>query len=190
MVSYSRMSYFLTHGFFLKYALCRFNVFSLFGIWFKLLHWQFAALEFYFYTALSTLYFRFCISTQDIKIKDGASDEDTLALWGMSKDCYAQYLLSRGDFKTAMDEFRGAHETCLKLFGESHPQTIVLLNSLGTVASIMDDDETAVSYFQNAARLARVAEDDNLATYNVNLGLARIKLVRKKELRIGCIDSW
>ena len=121
--------------------------------------------------------YRFCIATQEKKIASGDAGEDTMALWGMSKDWFAQYLLDRGKAAGAMDEFRSAYETCKELFGESHPQTLVLLNSLGTVASVMGDDMLAVSYFQRAVELAKAAEDENVATYYVNLGMARIKLV-------------
>ena len=49
----------------------------------------------------------------------------------MSRDHYAEYLLSLGKNREALEQFRGAHETCRKLVGDSHPQTLVLLNSIG-----------------------------------------------------------
>ena len=57
--------------------------------------------------------------------------QDTVALWGMSSDHFAQYLLSLGKNGAALEQFRAAHETCRKLVGDSHPQTLVLLNSIG-----------------------------------------------------------
>ena len=50
----------------------------------------------------------------------------------MSRDWYAQFLLDRGRLDAAFEQFRGAHDTAVGLFGEGHPQTVVLLNSLGT----------------------------------------------------------
>lgn len=58
-------------------------------------------------------------------------EEDDLALWGMSRDWFAQYLLERREFKLAFTEFQQAFITSCELFGNTHSQSIVLLNSLG-----------------------------------------------------------
>lgn len=122
--------------------------------------------------------FRFCVDTQERKVAAAGAnaDEDTVALWGMSSDHLAQYLLALGKHRAALEQFRAAHETCRKLVGDSHPQTLVLLNSIGTVASVMDDNVAAVKHFERAATVARREGDENAATYKVNLGVARIKL--------------
>ena len=49
----------------------------------------------------------------------------------MSRDFFAQYLFSLGEHRAAMEQFVAAHETCRRLVGEGHPQTLVLLNSIG-----------------------------------------------------------
>ena len=64
------------------------------------------------------------------------STQDTVALWGMSSDHFAQYLLSQRKNRAALERFKAAHETCRKLVGDSHPQTLVLLNSIGELTSI------------------------------------------------------
>ena len=63
--------------------------------------------------------------------------QDTAALWGMSSEYYAQYLLSRGEDRAALEQFRAAHETCRKLVGDTHPQTLVLLNSIGDFTKLL-----------------------------------------------------
>ncbi|XP_059092235.1 tetratricopeptide repeat protein 19 homolog, mitochondrial-like [Tigriopus californicus] len=134
----------------------------------------------------AVLGFQFCINTQEKKVKNGDLDENTLALWGMSRDWFAQYLLDNGDYSGAFTEFQNAFLTSCELFGDSHPQSLVLINSLGTVASMMDDQARAVSYFQKAVKLASSEDDENLSTYLVNLGMARIKQSMQKEARIAC----
>lgn len=47
---------------------------------------------------------------------------------------------------------------------------------------MMDDQPRAVSYFQKAVKLASSEDDENLGTYLVNLGMARIKQVRSELL--------
>ena len=59
------------------------------------------------------------------------TSDDTHALWGMSRDWYAQYLLDNGRFQEAFSQFQEAFLTSCELFGDTHPQTLVILNSLG-----------------------------------------------------------
>lgn len=62
---------------------------------------------------------------------EGDTSENTHALWGMSRDWYAQYLLDNGRYQEAFSQFQEAFLTSCELFGDTHPQTLVVLNSLG-----------------------------------------------------------
>merc|ERR1712045_202126 len=97
--------------------------------------------------------FDFCINAQETKMKSkGDTSEDTHALWGMSRDWYAQYLLNNGKHKEAFNQFQDAFLISCELFGNTHPQSLVLLNSLG-----------------------KKTASENLSTFMVNLGMAKIK---------------
>ena len=61
----------------------------------------------------------------------GIRDEDTVVLWGMSRDLFGQYLMSVGKHEKARDQFKQAYEVSLEINGETDEQTLVLLNSLG-----------------------------------------------------------
>ena len=61
----------------------------------------------------------------------GIRDEDTLVLWGMSRDFYAQYLMSLGHHQKARDQFKQAYDISCEVNGETDEQSLVLLNSLG-----------------------------------------------------------
>ena len=131
------------------------------------------------------------IKFQDKKLKSGQADDDTLALWGMSRDWYAQHLLDRGKVKKAGDQFRIAHETCARIYGDDHPQSIVLLNSLGTTASLQNDHKEAIGHFERAVNLAKEAQDEdpNLPAYLVNLGMARIRLGTSRAGAAACFEA-
>ena len=47
---------------------------------------------------------------------------------------YAQYLLNHGRYKEAFLQFQDAFLTCCELFGDTHSQSLVLLNSLGKIS--------------------------------------------------------
>ena len=59
------------------------------------------------------------------------SDNDTYLLWAMSLDLYAQYLVGRHHYSEALKQFESAYQTNCTVQGENHPQSIVLLNSMG-----------------------------------------------------------
>ena len=49
----------------------------------------------------------------------------------MSRDVYAQYLMSLGHHQKARDQFKQAYDISCEVNGETDEQTLVLLNSLG-----------------------------------------------------------
>jgi len=65
------------------------------------------------------------------KVLTDQTDEDVLALWGLSHDWYAQFLLDQSRYKEAFEAFQSAFLTCCEIYGETHSQSLVLLNSLG-----------------------------------------------------------
>ena len=62
-------------------------------------------------------------------------------------------------------------------------------SSLGTVCSLMGDDVKAVSYFTKAVALARSTECEDLPSFMVNLGMAKIKLGLKTDANAICEDA-
>jgi len=134
--------------------------------------------------------FLYCIDAQEEKIKSKCdSSEDTLALWIWGHDSYAQYLLNNGRYKEAFLQFQDAFLSCCEMFGNTHSQSLVLLNSLGTVCSLMGDDEKAVNYFDKAVRLGKKTNSENLTTFMVNLGMSKIKLGLKNDANAICHDA-
>jgi len=134
--------------------------------------------------------FKYCIEAQEKKMKSQSdTSEDTHALWGMSRDWYAQYLLDNGRHQEAFSQFQEAFLTSCELFGDTHPQTLVVLNSLGTVCSMMGDDLKAVSYFNKAIALGKSSSSENLSTFLVNLGMAKIKLGLKADANAACQEA-
>jgi len=134
--------------------------------------------------------FKYCINTQEDKMRSSEEiSDDTHALWAMSCDWYAQYLLNNGRYQEALAQFEQAYIISEKLFGDTHPQTLVILNSLGTVCSRMGDDNKAVSYFNKVVALGKDTASENLSTFLVNLGMAKIKLGLKADANSACQEA-
>ncbi|XP_064633051.1 tetratricopeptide repeat protein 19, mitochondrial-like [Lineus longissimus] len=120
--------------------------------------------------------YKFCVRTQEKKLTDKeaeAVDVDTLALYGLSLDNYARFLISRKEFAEA--------EKCLKqalvvseqlsLMGEEAEQiTLVILNNLATLFLHRNDYDNAQKNMERAVSLAEKAKLPELAAYYCNLG--------------------
>ena len=87
----------------------------------------------------------FCIQTQRDKMtkdeeeetRTEADDQDTLALYGMSRDGYGQFLMSKGRVKAALVQFEEALKTSLQLNGELSETTLNIQNSIATCLSMV-----------------------------------------------------
>ncbi|NWX86954.1 TTC19 protein, partial [Nothoprocta pentlandii] len=109
--------------------------------------------------------YEFCILTLEEKIdkqKDLPEDvlpaeekANTRLLLGMSLDGYARYLLSINQFSLAQKMYEKALQISSDVQGETHPQTVVLLNDLATVLDAQGHYDKAYSYVRRAADLAK-----------------------------------
>lgn len=133
--------------------------------------------------------FEFCIESMEKKIQSGIRDEDTVVLWGMSRDLFGQYLMSVGKHEKARDQFKQAYEVSLEINGETDEQTLVLLNSLGTISATMGDAKGAEKYFQDLIYKARKNKSDNLAHFLVNNGLVNIQLKLYDVAKRSCNEA-
>lgn len=125
--------------------------------------------------------FQFCINTQQNKLDSmdlkniGILTEyqrDTVLLWAMCVDWYARYLLASGFFKEAKENFQKALEVSERINGLSHPQTLVLLNDIGSVQSLLNENDLAIESFQKAIKRSSGSDNDSsdLPAFYCNLG--------------------
>uniref|UniRef100_A0A8C3E3C4 Tetratricopeptide repeat protein 19, mitochondrial n=1 Tax=Corvus moneduloides TaxID=1196302 RepID=A0A8C3E3C4_CORMO len=109
--------------------------------------------------------YQFCILTLEEKIaKEKDLPEDVLSaeekantrlLLGMSLDSYARYLLNISELPAAQKMYEKALQISNDVQGETHPQSVVLMNDLATVLDAQGHYEEALTYVRRAAELAR-----------------------------------
>ncbi|XP_075374440.1 tetratricopeptide repeat protein 19, mitochondrial isoform X1 [Mycteria americana] len=109
--------------------------------------------------------YEFCILTLEEKIakqKDLPEDvlpaeekANTRLLLGMSLDSYARYLLNINQLPVAQKMYEKALQISNDVQGETHPQTVVLMNDLATVLDAQGHYDEAYSYVKRAAELAK-----------------------------------
>ncbi|XP_010192573.1 PREDICTED: tetratricopeptide repeat protein 19, mitochondrial, partial [Mesitornis unicolor] len=109
--------------------------------------------------------YEFCILTLEEKIakqKDLPEDvlpaeekANTCLLLGMSLDSYARYLQNINQLPVAQKMYEKALQISNDVQGETHPQTVVLMNDLATVLDAQGHYDEAYSYVKRAADLAK-----------------------------------
>lgn len=122
--------------------------------------------------------------------KLGEDDQDTLALWGMSMDWYARFLLETNRKSEALTCFKKAYEMCVRVNGMEHEQTVILLNDLGTVSTLVGDNESALNYLEQAKKIGeKFPEMKDLPAIHVNLGLLYLLRQMYKESKLACQEG-
>lgn len=115
--------------------------------------------------------YQFCIDTQQKKIDDATDfDIDTVALLGMSVDAYSRYLVAQKDYSAALRNLNTAVEIAMSVLGETHQQVAVLLSDIATVASLINDFDTAKEKLLRAVDIAEKIQSSHLPTMYYNLG--------------------
>lgn len=105
------------------------------------------------------------------RVEEDEKDEDALSLWAMSLDWYARFLLERERMEEALNNFQKAYKMSLKVNGEIHEQTVVLLNDLGTINFLMGNNDEAIEYLQKAIEIGRhLPNMEDFSSVHVNLG--------------------
>lgn len=135
--------------------------------------------------------YKFCLEHLQEKVDKGVENEDVIMLWGMAMDWYARMLLSQLKHGEAFKYFLKAYQVCVKINGQEHEQTVVLLNDLGSISFLKGDNEGAVDYFTQATEIGKKLPDmEELATIHVNLGNVFIKRGMFDAAKKSCQEGW
>ena len=120
--------------------------------------------------------FKFCVESQEAKVeKLGAEvDEDTLALYGVSLDRYAQFLASRERLSEAETLYKKGINVANQVLGVDHEQTLVIQNSLATVLSMQGKFKQAEDILTDIIHLAEKSNSQYLSTFLINRGVNKI----------------
>ncbi|XP_054022229.1 tetratricopeptide repeat protein 19, mitochondrial isoform X2 [Dryobates pubescens] len=144
--------------------------------------------------------YQFCILTLEEKVakqKDLPEDvlpaeekANTKLLLGMSLDSYARYLQNINRLPVAQKMYEKALQISNDVQGETHPQTVVLMNDLATVLDAQGHYDEAYSYVKRAAELAKETEHpeehmvlNNLAAILMHKDFLQAKQVYKEALK-------
>lgn len=137
--------------------------------------------------------FQWCIETSEKLLKD-TTDESTQeshdktmnlkSLLGMCLDSYARFLGATNRLADSEKLYKKALEICegdLKVDGTPHPQTVVLLNDLGTICDMRGHYDEAAEYFSRAIDSAEKGSPAILPTILCNLASVKMHKGLKEE---------
>ncbi|XP_038044674.1 tetratricopeptide repeat protein 19, mitochondrial-like isoform X2 [Patiria miniata] len=133
--------------------------------------------------------FKWCISTTEKKLAQPNDKETTRnlqSLLGMCLDCHARFLAAHGRLQEAKEMYKRALHICeeeLKIDGIPHPQTVILLNDLGTVHDLGGDFAEAIELIERASDLAEERSPHDLPTVLCNLASVNMHAEKFEEAR-------
>lgn len=115
--------------------------------------------------------YKFCLQHLREHVDKDSDNEDALQLLGLNLEKYASMLFSQYRYTTALAYFTQALDVCVKLNGEEHEQTVVLLNDLGSVSFMLQKHDQAIDFLTKAVELGKKLPDMvDLGFIHVNLG--------------------
>ncbi|KYM98147.1 Tetratricopeptide repeat protein 19 [Cyphomyrmex costatus] len=131
--------------------------------------------------------YKFCMEHLKLHVQKDPDNEDAVLLQGITFDWYARMLLSQSQYAEAMNYLLQAYEICKKTKGETHEQTVVLLNDLGTICCIREEYDEAITYLSAAAKIGKNLPDMvDLGSIHVNLGSVLLKKGLYNEAKECC----
>ena len=68
-------------------------------------------------------------------------------------DWYARMLVTQNKFEEAFKYFLEAYNVSVKVYGASHPETVVLLNDLGAISCHLGKHDQAIGYIKEALEI-------------------------------------
>lgn len=135
--------------------------------------------------------YKFCLDNLQKKVNASLHDEDAVTLWAMTLDWYARFLLEEHRLDEAFANFEKAYEVCVKLNGEIHEQTVVLLNDLGTISFLKGDHDTALQYLTKAIEIGKhLPNMEDFSSVYVNLGNIYLQKKLYAEAKKYCKEGW
>ena len=114
--------------------------------------------------------YKFCLNTQEEKLKQEDVDVDTIGLFGMSMNSYARFLMVNDRLPEAEEKMKQCIEISLQVFGPSHPQVAVLLNDLATIESLQKKHSDAIKTLEHAISVAQNSGSPDLPSLRCNQG--------------------
>lgn len=78
---------------------------------------------------------------------------DVLQLLGLGSEWYAAMLFSQSRYAEALGYLTRAYDISLKINGEEHEQTVILLNDMGTVNCMVKEYDQAIQYLSKAVEI-------------------------------------
>ncbi|UYV79291.1 SLC25A26 [Cordylochernes scorpioides] len=97
--------------------------------------------------------------------------KDDYLLLAMTYSSYGKHLLNRFKYQLAQEQLEKALEITEKICGLEHPQTLVLMNDLGTTMALQKNFEKAQQYIAKAIEVGDKMRIPETASFRCNLGM-------------------
>ncbi|XP_029039846.1 tetratricopeptide repeat protein 19 homolog, mitochondrial isoform X1 [Osmia bicornis bicornis] len=134
--------------------------------------------------------FKFCLNNLKNHLAKDSENQDVLQLLGVNLEWYASMLFSHSHYVEALTYFNQAYQICIKINGEEHEETVILLCNLGSVNYMLQKYDQAIEYLSKALELGKKFPDmDDLSSVHINLGNALFAKGLHEEAKKNCNEG-
>lgn len=134
--------------------------------------------------------YKFCLHNLKNNLSQDSENTDALQLLGITLEWYGSMLFSQSYYKEALNYFTQAYNICVKINGEEHDETVVLLSDLGSVNYMLQEYDQAIEYLSKALELGKKFPDmDHLSAVHINLGNILLLKGLYEEAKMNCNEG-
>ncbi|XP_076175242.1 tetratricopeptide repeat domain 19 [Ptiloglossa arizonensis] len=131
--------------------------------------------------------YKFCLQKLQNRMNTESENTNLLQLLGLNLEWYSTLLYSQSRYTDAIKYLTQAYDICVKLNGEEHEQTVVLLNDLGTINCMIEEYDQAIKYLYEAIEIGKKLPDMiDIGSIHVNLGRTFIMKGLYEEAKKSC----
>jgi len=122
-----------------------------------------------------------------VGIKYGEDGGKWAELWIQILESYADFRAKMGDWEAAVDNLSTAYDASVRVNGEVHENSLVLLRNLGNICLQRGDVDKAIGYLDKASNLGQHFPNSKiLSSIHVSLGKTYLQRGLFKQARDHC----
>lgn len=127
---------------------------------------------------------------EKIQKRDYLKEENYHELYGIVKNLIGQAFIAMKKFPEAKKALEEAHVVFKKYKDELTDDGVILLNNLSCVCAELKEYDSSLQYLNEAIKIAKKIDIEDLSPYHINLGMLYIKQKLLEKAKTSCTMGW
>lgn len=127
---------------------------------------------------------------EKIQKRDYLKEENYHELYGIVKNLIGQAFIAMNKYPEAKAALQEAHAIFKKYKDEISDDGVILLNNLSCVCAELKEYDSSLQYLNEAIKIAKKIEIEDLSPYHINLGMLYLKQKLLEKAKESCSFGW